>query len=228
MFLAKNKDLLKRFREGDKDAMEEVYRHYSPGVTRFLRQGFTFRSKGGHCYFKGIKLNDDLRSAVQEVFRRAFEDRARNAYNGINSFSNWVLAIGRNMVINGFRNREISFSSYISTKDNRSHLAVMDDAVTEDYTGVLYGRQTKSQEMTVEHTELKGLIDRFMGELNPDERQLLLLRFVEGKGQEDAAKAIGSSRMKVRTSEAKLRRRLRAFLLNSGYIDHFDDQDSKQ
>ena len=77
--------------------------------------------------------------------------------------------------------------------------------------------------MTVEHTELKGLIDRFMEELNPDERQLLLLRFVEGKGQEDAAKAIGSSRMKVRTSEAKLRRRLRAFLLNSGYIANMGD-----
>ena len=227
MFLAKNKELLTRFREGEKDAMEEVYRHYSPGVTRFLRQGFTFRSKGSHCYFKGIKLDDDLRSAVQEVFRRAFEDRARNAYNGINSFSNWVLAIGRNMVINGFRNREISFSSYISTKDTRSHLAVMDDAVTEDYTGVLYGRQTRGQEMTVEHTELKGLIDRFMEELNPDERQLLLLRFVEGKAQEDTAKAIGSTRMKVRTSETKLRRRLRAFLLNSGYIDHLGDQGPK-
>ncbi len=89
MFLAKDKKLQEKFREGQKDAMEEVYRHYSPGVTRFLRNGFTFRSGTNHCYFKGIKSQDELNSAVQEVFRRAFEDRARNAYNGINSFSNF-------------------------------------------------------------------------------------------------------------------------------------------
>ena len=225
MLLAKNEDLLKRFRVGDKDAMEEVYRHYSPGVTRFLRQGFTFRSGGGHCYFKGIKLQDDLNSAVQEVFRRAFEDRARNAYNGINSFSNWVLAISRNMVINGFRNREIAFSSYISKKDDRGHLAIMDNAVTENYSGILYGQQNQDQEKTYEHSELKGLIGKFMTELSEPERKLLVLRFIDGVGQEDAAKQLGSSRMKVRTAETKLRRRLRAYLKNSGYIDNLTDKE---
>jgi RNA polymerase sigma-70 factor (ECF subfamily) len=224
MLLAKNKDLLERFRAGDKDAMDEVYRHYSPGVTRFLRQGFTFRSGGGHCYFKGIKLEDDLKSAVQEVFRRAFEDRARNAYNGINSFSNWVLAISRNMVINGFRNREIAISAYISKKDDRGHLAIMDNSVTENYTGILYGQQNQDQEKTYEHTELKGLIGKFMAELSEQERKLLVLRFIDGVGQEEAAQKLDSSRMKVRTAEAKLRRRLRAYLKNSGYIDNIAEK----
>lgn len=223
MFLAKNKELQEGFREGRKESMEEVYNHYSPGVTRFLRQGFTFRSGTTHCYFKGIKSEDELNSAVQEVFRRAFEDRARNAYNGINSFSNWVLAISRNMVINGFRNKEIAFSEYVSAKDNRSHLAVMDDAITEDYQGVLYGRRTQSQDKTYEHGELKNLIGKFMVELTEMERRLLVLRFVDGVGQEDAAQELGSTRMKIRTAEAKLRRRLRAFLKNSGYIDNLGD-----
>ena len=84
MYLAKNTKLVAAFKSGDRDAMEEVYRHYAPGVQRFLRQGFSFRSKATHCYFKGIKIDDDLGVAVQEVFRRAFEERARNAYNGIN------------------------------------------------------------------------------------------------------------------------------------------------
>ena len=57
---------------------------------------------------------------MQEVFRRSFETRARNSYNGVNSFTNWVLAIARNMVINQFRNREIAFSDYISASDERS------------------------------------------------------------------------------------------------------------
>ena len=227
MFLAKNKELLERFRVGDKKAMEEIYLQYSPGVHRFLRNGFTFRSGGGHCYFKGIKIEDELNVAVQEVFRRAFEERARNAYNGINSFSNWVLAIGRNMVINKFRNREIAFSDYISkgSGEDRSHIAAMDSAVSSvsaTYSGILYAQAPGSQDDNYEKSELKGLIGEFMKEITEEDRQLLVLRFIENISQEDAANVMGSTRMKVRTAEQKLRRRLRAFLSGTGYTDHLE------
>jgi RNA polymerase sigma factor (sigma-70 family) len=221
MFLAKNKRLLDAFKQGERAAMDVVYRHYLPGVTSFLRKGFTFRSGKGHFYFKGIQDPNDLKSAVQEVFRRAFEAKARNSYNGINSFTNWVLAIARNMVINQFRNREIAFSEYISPTDERGHLAVMDDEVTEEFSGVLYSQQSLRQDSQVEHGELKRLLESFMGELSDHDRELLVYRFAEGKGQEETADLLKSTRMKVRTAEAKLRSRLRAFLRHSGYIDHF-------
>lgn len=219
MYLAKNAELLARFRRGDRDALEDIYRHYFPGVTGFLRKGFTFRSGTGHFFFKGIHDPSELKSAVQEVFRRAFEEKARIAYNGVNSFTNWVLAIGRNLVINGFRNREIAFSDYISPSDERSHLTIMDDAVTEEFSGVLYAEQERPQDLKMEHDQLTTLMARFMKELSDHDRQLLILRFVEGRGQEEAAEALGSTRMKVRTAEAKVRSRLRAFLRHSGYID---------
>ena len=221
MYLAKNKDLLGRFKAGERAAMDDVYRHYMPGVTSFLRKGFTFRSGKGHYYFKGIVDPSELKSAVQEVFRRAFEDKARTSYNGINSFTNWVLAISRNMVINGFRNREIAFSHYIAASDQRSHLTVMDEEVTEEFTGLLYGRPSHSQEQLLENSELKGLIEKFMSEITEQDRNLLLYRFLEGKGQEETATLLGSTRMKVRTAEAKLRNRLRAFLRHTGYIDNY-------
>ncbi len=221
MFLAKNQRLLESFKRGEREAMDTVYRHYMPGVTGFLRKGFTFRSGTGHFYFKGIQDPHDLKAAVQEVFRRAFEEKARNSYNGVNSFTNWVLAIARNTVINQFRNREIAFSEYISPSDERGHLAIMDDEVTEEFSGVLYSQQGLRQDSQVEHRELKLLIERFMRELTEHDQQLLVLRFAEGKGQEETAVALGSTRMKVRTAESKLRSRLRAFLRNSGYIDNF-------
>ena len=220
MYLAKNKDLLARFKRGERDAMDEVYKHYMTGVTAFLRKGFTFRGGGGHFYFKGIQDPQELKSSVQEVFRRAFEDKARNSYNGINSFTNWVLAISRNMVINGFRNREIAFSHYISPSDNRSHLTVMDNEVTEEFSGLLYGRPSQDQAREIETAELRELIAVFMKELTEHDRDLLIYRFAEGKGQEETADLLKSTRMRVRTSEAKLRNRLRAYLRNSGYIDH--------
>src|SRR5687768_12125655 len=164
MYPAKTTPPLDPFKPGKRDALAEVYRHYAPGVTSFLRKGFTFRSGKGHFYFKGIMDLSELKASVQEVFRRAFEEKARSSYNGINSFTNWVLAIGRNMVINRFRNREIAFSDYISPSDDRSHLTFMDDEVSEEFTGVLYGRPSRMQDMTVETTELKGLIDKFMAQ----------------------------------------------------------------
>jgi len=224
MFLAKNKELQEAFREGTRESMDEIYRHYCPGVHRFLRNGFTFRSGGGHCYFKGIKTTDDLNVAVQEVFRRAFEDRARNAYNGINSFSNWVLAIARNMVINQFRNREIAFSDYISPNDDgRGHMSVVDSPTNETYAGVLYGTKGKSQDESVEYNQLKTLIAEFMAGLTEEDRKILVYRFIENQSQEEAATALDSTRMKIRTAEAKLRRRLRAFLSGTGYTDHFEE-----
>jgi RNA polymerase sigma factor (sigma-70 family) len=221
MFLAKNAKLLEAFKKGDRKALDEVYRHYFPGVTSFLRKGFSFRSAAGTFFFKGIQDPNDLKAAVQEVFRRAFEAKARSSYNGVNSFTNWVLAIARNMVINQFRNREIAFSEYISSSDERSHLTVLDDEVTEEFSGLLYGMPQRAQDTEVEHTELKTLIDKFMEDLDEHDRNLLVLRFAEGKGQEETAESLNSTRMKVRTAEAKLRSRLRAYLRNSGYIDHF-------
>ena len=220
MYLAKNPKLIEAFKKGDRKAMDDVYRHYAPGVTSFLRKGFSFRSATGNFYFKGIQDPSELKSAVQEVFRRAFEAKARNSYNGAYSFTNWVLAIARNMVINQFRNREIAFSEYISGSDERSHLTVMDDEVTEEFTGLLYGQPSPSQDTKMETTELKTLIDKFMGELDEHDRSLLVLRFAEGRGQEETAEAIGSTRMKVRTAESRLRSRLRAYLRHSGYIDN--------
>lgn len=69
-------------------------------------------------------------------------------------------------------------------------------------------------------SELRGLMDEFMGDLDPLEKQILLCRFAEGMGQEETAQNLKSTRMKVRTIEAKLRKRLRGYLQGSGYIEH--------
>lgn len=225
MYLAKNKRLLLDFKAGTRESMDEIYRHYKPGLYAFLRKGFSFRSERGSFFFKGINEPSDLDAAVQEVFRRAFEERARTSYNGINSFTNWVLAIARNMMINQFRNREVALSSYVGAGDPQSHLTFMDNEMTEEFSGLLYGRHKRDQVVETEHGELKGLIDRFMGELTEEDRQILSLRFIDGKGQEEVAELLNSTRMKIRTAESKLRSRLRAFLRHSGYIDTFRSRD---
>ena len=52
MFLAKNKELLEAFKEGTKEAMEEVYLHYEPGVKRFLNLVLVFAVEMGTATLK--------------------------------------------------------------------------------------------------------------------------------------------------------------------------------
>lgn len=224
MWLVRNQTLLKHFRQGDREAMSSVYRHYQPGVTAFLRKGFSFRSGTSFFFFKGTKDEEQLGSYVQEVFRRSFEDKARQSYNGVTSFSNWVLAIARNMVINQFRNKEIAFSQFVKKEEDGTEYSPLDQELPEEYSGVLYASQTSKQDEVLERNELRGLLDNFLDDLSDHDRNLMMMRFQEGKGQEETAVLLGSTRMKVRTTETKLRSRLRAYLRHTGYLD--EDQET--
>ena len=90
------------------------------------------------------------------------------------------------MIINQFRNREIAFCDYIAPSDERGHLAIIDDEVTEEFSGVLYG-QMRERRMRSRGRRAQGARSNFMGELTEHDRQLLVLRFAEGKGQEETA-----------------------------------------
>lgn len=222
VLLVKDPELLAAFRRGDKAAMEIVYRHYVKGLSHFLQKGFSFRSGERFFYFKGYRSPFDLHNSVQEVFRRAFEERARLSYNGINSYSNWILAIARNMVINGFRDREIAFSQFEEKRgDGEGGGRNWDNEITEEFSGILYGSAGEKQDTAMESAQLKQLMDRFMAQLSEEDRELVRHRFTEGLGQEEAAKEMQSTRMKVRTQEAKIKRRLIAFLRNTGYLEQY-------
>ncbi len=220
MLLIKNPELLAAFRRGEKAAMEIVYRHYVKGISHFMQKGFSFRSGDRFFYFKGYRSPFDLHNAAQEVFRRAFEERARLSYNGVNSYSNWILAIARNMIINQFRNKEIPFSQF-ENRDGEGGEKNWDNEITEEFSGVLYGTANDKQDHALEKAQLAELMKRFMEQLSDEDKELVRVRYTEGQGQEEAAKALNSTRMKVRTQEAKVRRRLIAFLRHSGYLDMY-------
>jgi len=219
VLLIKNPDLLSRFRKGESSALEEVYLFYVKGVSHFLSKGFSFRSGDKYFYFKGCKSPFDLHNAVQEVFRRAFEEKARLSYNGVNTYSNWILAIARNMVINQFRNKEIAFSQFEDPHSQEKRR--FENEIKEEYVGLLYGNVLEKPDALAEKLELKEIVKKFMAGISSEDQNLLMYRFVEGLGQEESAKQMGSTRMKVRTQEAKLRKRLFAYLKDTGYIDHY-------
>ena len=70
--------LLERFRRGSRDAMEAVYWAYAPRVELWVRRGF--RIKYG-VRVPGVR-SDDLEDLVQEIFAKAFSDKARLSFDG--------------------------------------------------------------------------------------------------------------------------------------------------
>src|SRR6478736_7088326 len=111
--LIERRELLERFRKGERKALEEVYRHYVSDVANFLQRGFSFNSRERTLRFTGYAQPYDLDNALQETFTRAFRESARVGYDGLHSYRNYLFAIARNLVVDEFRNREVGMRAFV-------------------------------------------------------------------------------------------------------------------
>ena len=83
-------DLLRRFRAGDRAALEEVYFAYVDLVAHVVRQSF-----------HGAEAAD----LIQETFARAFAERARLGYDGLRPYKPFLMTVCRNLVVDEARKR---------------------------------------------------------------------------------------------------------------------------
>lgn len=202
--------LLEGFRAGEPDALRDVYRRYAEGVSKQLRFGFSFESRGRAHRFVGYSSAFDLQDALHETFRRAFEPRAREGYDGIRPYGPYLRTIARNVVLRTFRKREISFPPVADDDDDKPAVTAWSD-------------EGPSPEQSVASAQVQTLVRDFLGTLDTDSRRLLELRFIEGKSQRDAAEALGLGRQQVRSREVKLRGALVKYLEaqgESGLLSH--------
>src|SRR5689334_6217623 len=156
-------------------------------VALLLRHGFSFESGGQRHRFAGYGSGFELQDVLHETFRRAFEPRAREGYDGIRPYGAYVTTIARNLVLRSFRAREVLFPLEADAGPSGPMLAAVDVGPTP--------------EREVHEHQVRELVERFLATLSPDERQLIELRFVEGLSQRDVAEALGLGRQRVRTRE---------------------------
>jgi RNA polymerase sigma-70 factor (ECF subfamily) len=193
--------LLAGFRAGDTRALTEVYREHAPQVARHLRFGFSFESAGRAHRFVGYGGGFELHDALHETFRRAFEPRARMAYDGLRPFGPYLNMIARNVVLRGFRAQRRRFVELDETRAPAAEDASVGAASPEVWMG---------------RAQVQGLVQEFLQGLAADERRLLHVRFIDGTSQRDAAEILGLGRQQIRSREAKLRGRLVAYLRRHG------------
>lgn len=184
-----NRVLLDEFREGQPDALGTVYWEYVRKIERLLRQGFTVRNGVSTRRFIGASVRPhDLADLVQEVFLRAFSEKARRAYDSHRDYGPYLYAIARNVFVDWARKqgREIP-ASLVALE------AVVETAeATEDVAPWATPATMR-------------LVDAYLATLPENLRQVHELRYEQGLSQEKAADTMGVGRQTLRTLEVRLR-----------------------
>jgi RNA polymerase sigma-70 factor (ECF subfamily) len=211
--LLERRELLDGFRRGDRASLLEVYRHYVRDVARFLTRGFTFQSDGRPCSFRGFGGGYEIEAALQEVFRRAFEERARLAYNGIDPYRPYLLRIARNMVINDLKSRHPILFRF------RAGRSVVLESAPEGAAEDELPAQDLGADEVLEAREVGRMVQAFKSALGAREAGVFRHRFEEGLSAEQAAERLGLTRSQVRTTEAKLRAAFLAHMRAGGYLE---------
>jgi RNA polymerase sigma factor (sigma-70 family) len=221
--LIERRDLLTRFKAGERRALEEVYRHYVSEVASFLRRGFTFNSRDRTFRFSGYSQPFDLDNAVQETFARAFKDSARLGYDGLHVYKNYILAIARNLVVDEFRVREVAMSPFVyQMPGTHAEPAGPEPEDAAPSSPVASGSSAPvSAEQEFLQKELAQLYTAFVARLDERDRIFFHARFEEQKTQIEAGERCGLSHMQSRTLEKKLRERFLKFMHTNGYLEDY-------
>ena len=211
---------LDAFREGRPAALEAVYRAFERPLKNFVLRGFAFRSEGRELYFGGLTHAHDLEDIIQETFRRAFGVRARQSYDGVRPYKNYLFTIARNAVITDLssRRRQIPVGEALMRDAPSDDLSPLESWVVSQRAALGEGDALTSHDR-VENLEIYGLLMGFLESLGADEGRFFQFRFLAGCSQENTAQRMGWNRARVRKLEARLRRAFLCHASGSGYLE---------
>ncbi|MGE0867969.1 MAG: RNA polymerase sigma factor [Kofleriaceae bacterium] len=194
-----NRDLLERFRRGDRAALAAVYDYYVDEVALLARRGFVMES-AGHVYVTGTDL-DGEHELIQETFVKAFSEAARSSYDGLRPYRPFLLRITKNLMIDRFRKRRRANARDAGNLDNVDDLP---DANVE---------LTVAPEDDLHWKALSAVTAELVASLDDESRAVVRLRYEQELSQDAAASELGCTRRRIRTIErrieAELRRRLK-------------------
>ena len=196
---------LKRFREGDTLALREVYDAHVEEIHRLARCGFSIAGPPPRQVppLRDVASQKDF---VQEVFVRAFGERARAAYDGLRPYRPYLLQIARNLRIDQVRR-------------SGKELLSLDDPRGPDIDALIESRDvtwTEPLEDDLHLRQLEAAAEEFVNTQDDETREFVRLRFVEELSQAEAAERAGVTRRRVRTLEARVQHDLRAYLRRLG------------
>ncbi|MCL6478596.1 MAG: sigma-70 family RNA polymerase sigma factor [Peptococcaceae bacterium] len=177
--------LVKRSREGDLDAFEELVKRYESKV-----YSIAYRFMGNHA---------DASDLAQEAFIRVYQ--ALPTFRGESSFATWMYRITANACRDEIRKQQRHKNLYleevISQTGGRSSLAAA---------GL-------SPEESLERCEIHDLVQRQLNGLSGDHRLILVMREIEGMSYEEIAASLDCTLGTVKSRLNRARQALKQKVL---------------
>ena len=194
--LVADRAVLDAFRAGDRGALERVYRAHVDAVFMVVRFGFQL-ADGRRV--AGMPSPDAQRDIVQDVFVRAFAQRARLAYDGLRPYRPWLLRIARNVLADHWRKHGVAVAVFSDA--DATEVA----APTEDAADGMHWRA------------LRAATQDCVAGLDDEMRTFVRFRYEDGAAQRDVATRMGVTRRRVRTLEEHVLERVRKWLEEKGF-----------
>jgi RNA polymerase sigma factor (sigma-70 family) len=184
--------LLDAFRRGERWALERVYRSHVRTVDRYLG------ALAHAAHTPELIQPDSIADLLQEVFVRAFSRGARAAYDSERPYGPYLRRIAKNLLIDQLRARGRSV-------EESFELLPDSDSIPSDYG---------------EHADphVNAVLASYLAGLPSELREVYEQRFILGNSQETACAALGVTRRRLRTNEARLLSGLRRALFHNGIM----------
>ena len=193
-----NRDLLNRFREGERAALSRVYRFYVNDIELQLRRWSA--SAGG---ISGLRNDYSLQQDVlQEIFIKAFSPNVRAAYDGIRPYRPYLVTIARSVLVDHLRKKSREIVLPFDTEEDER--AVSRDMETDS--------SEADQEQSLHWQACLQASNAYVAALDETAREFVTLRFRKEMPQLEVAAALGISRWKVRSLEKRVQRGLEKYL----------------
>lgn len=189
-----NRSLLDDFRAGKRAALSAVCVAYMDDISILVRLGFALDAST-HIY--GIPDSDEQRDVVQEIFVRAFGEKARMGYDGIRPYRPYLLRIAKNLMID--RARKARRQS--RRVEPIPGLLDLDDLIDRN-------APMPQPEEDLDWKSQREATIRYMESLPRELQHFVQLRFVDCQSQVAVANALGMTRRRVRTLENRCLRGL--------------------
>lgn len=189
--MSREKALVQQAKAGDRDAFAALVSAYE--------------SKIYNLALRYLGNREDAMDASQEVFLRVF--RFLPGFQEESGFSTWIYRIGVNVCKDMLTKR---------TRRNEQSIEIADEE--EESRTVEIADSRYDPEQLVEGRELRTILAEAIGELPEQQREMILLRDIQGLSYEEIAKVLSIESGTVKSRLSRARENLRKKLLQNGNI----------
>lgn len=187
---AEDKELIQLSKQGNRDAFQKLMEKYSPQIYNLS--------------YRLTKNETDAKDIFQETFIKAF--KSVKQFKEKSEFSTWLYRIAVNLWINETKKPErrkiLSLNGTTEEGDNGMFAQFAD-------TNPLPGEE-------LEKKQLQEIVQSQIAKLNPEQRLVIVLRYIENKSYVEIAEIckcnIGTVGSRICRASDELRRGLRNFM----------------